>query len=98
MTTKRTDPVSNHTPTPFRLRTRNGRDDCMIVNTLGGRVAYAYTVRSGQFIVTACNAHDELVAALTSIVAATNYGRDAASMGEARAHELARAALAKVTL
>lgn len=37
-----------------------------------------------------------LVAALIAIVAATDYGRDAASMGEARAHELARAALAKV--
>lgn len=59
---------TKHMPTPLRLLTKNGHDDCMIVNALGGRVADAYTVHSGQFIVTACNAHEELVAALVELV------------------------------
>lgn len=60
--------TTNHTPTPLRLLTKNGHDDCMIINALGGRVADVYTVRGGEFIVTACNAHDELVAALAELV------------------------------
>lgn len=62
----------------------------------GSDVAIVEKADDCRFIVRACNAHDELVAALQAIAEAAQYGIKDADV-RAECGEIARAALAKVS-
>jgi len=90
---------TQRTPGPYEVRPYN--DNFAIVRTTGraGHVATVITEDDATFIVTACNAHDELVAALTLACGVLQQHRDG-ECGQADLDDLALrldAALAKVT-
>lgn len=92
---------TQHTPTPWHV----AKDDpAAIFNSMGGYVTRidgnavqtrAAIEGNAAFIVRACNAHDELVAALAQIARLSAEGEVSANMQYALG-DIARAALAKV--
>lgn len=95
--------TTQHTPTPWEVSLRNA-GAAIIAPAASGKIHEATIICSGlgghrgnaAFIVRACNAHDELVAALRNSLAFVEY---VANNGNEGAHETAveiRAALAKV--
>lgn len=78
--------TTNHTPTPWRVNTFNG-DRQEVLDANGNN---ACVKANAAFIVRACNAHDELVAALELI----DHPNAVRTIEDAK--RVARAALAKV--
>ena len=97
--------TTQHTPTPWQVELRNA-GAAIVAPAASGKMHEATVICSGlggnranaAFIVRACNAHDELVAALTlaKYVLATLSLDDDCTEGQPEALAAARAALAKV--
>lgn len=102
--------TTQHTPTPYRLA---GINDTAIIGKEGGVIANVHNINvrmrqvecqtvddarnTAAFIVRACNAHDELVAALSTMLGAAEIDcMDDKSNVWRSAMIDARAALAKV--
>ena len=95
---------ARHTPTPYTVDDSPRRTRIRIVNVAGTPVATIDCAsantreakETAAFIVKACNAHDELVATLSRLVAESTH-HDGAEYedGEWLALDAARAALAK---
>jgi len=99
--------MTRHTPTPWRLSPESPRiikpdySRCLIASAMGHPNSGFYPSdeeadANAAFIVVACNAHDELVATLSRLVAESTH-HDGAEYedGEWLALDAARAALAK---
>lgn len=92
--------TTQHTPTPWRMSSMRNGETIQIVQAYApvARIALVSPRKpeNAAFIVRACNAHDELVAALRCIDAALNQNKTfPADVELARAE--CRAALAKVS-
>ena len=86
--------TTQHTPTPWQAP-ETISFYILGASELGQFVANASTKANADFIVRACNAHDELVAALSQIARLASEGEVSANMQYALG-DIARAALAKI--
>ena len=99
-----------HTPTPWAIQESEGvmwiseigkRDRSIIYprGSLGGKEIVELAKKNAEFIVRACNLHDELVAAVRSFISYDESDQDegvTTMLNYADAIELCRAVLAKV--
>jgi hypothetical protein len=91
--------MSKHTPTPWKHVHYD--ETFFTIETMDGNVqtAEAYSEEDAAFIVQACNAHDDLVAALQKVIAClrgtAEIGRRATANMTEQAYNAALAALAK---
>lgn len=95
--------VAQHTPTPWNVLSPKGtlcawrivsNDDCNVA-FVAQRLSNAEADANAAFIVTACNAHDELVAALRNLEAELHLAYDDVPAGVDACMAQARAVLRK---